>query len=270
MDRNEFLRRLGQALGAMPEDERQDILADYQAYFEDARADGRDEAAVAAALGDPERLARELMAERRLQAWERHKTPGNLWPALAAVAGLGVLNMLLLVPYLFFMTLLTSLWLGALGMLLAGVLMTGGWASNALFGWPVLHERMLHEQRMTPPGMADIRIDGDDQAHIVIHADASGAHVRIDASDARGQVKIEQGTDGSVSRVSVQDGQGKVEVSDVPKLMRGGMLIAGLVLMLLGGLGSLVGWKILAWVWRGTGGWLRWQWERVRGETLRR
>jgi len=264
MSRDEFLRQLEQALAGVPQAEREDILADYRAYFDDARADGRSEEEVAAALGDPARLARELTAEHRLKAWERHRTPANLWPALAAVAGLGVLNMLLLVPYLLFMTVLASLWLGALAVLLAGVLMTGGWVSHAVFGWPALEERMISEHISAPPQMADIRIDGDDRSVVTIHADASGTHVRIAASDAHGgHVVIDQSASGGV--VSAQDDTGRVEISGLKHALHGGMLIAGLVMMLLGGLGSLVGWKMLAWVWRGTGSWLRWQWDRVRG-----
>jgi uncharacterized membrane protein len=85
MNQNEFLQQLSLGLERLPVAEREDILSDYRAYFNDALADGRSEADVAAALGDPQRLARELMAERKLKIWEANKTPANLGQVLGSV-----------------------------------------------------------------------------------------------------------------------------------------------------------------------------------------
>ena len=63
MNRDAFLCILSDGLDGLPAHEIDDILADYVAYFDEARASGRSEEEVAAALGDPRRLARELRAE---------------------------------------------------------------------------------------------------------------------------------------------------------------------------------------------------------------
>ena len=59
MNRAAFLRRLSDGLAGLPAREAEDILDDYSAYFDEGFADGRSEEDVAAALGDPARLARE-------------------------------------------------------------------------------------------------------------------------------------------------------------------------------------------------------------------
>ena len=77
MDRDTFLCILNDGLEGLAAREVDDILADYVAYFDEAHASGRSEQEVAAALGDPRRLARELRAESGLRRWENHRSLGN-------------------------------------------------------------------------------------------------------------------------------------------------------------------------------------------------
>lgn len=67
MTRAEFITRLRRGLSGLPATTIADIVADHEAHFADALAAGRTEAEVAAALGDPGRLARELRAEAGLK-----------------------------------------------------------------------------------------------------------------------------------------------------------------------------------------------------------
>ena len=60
---------------------------------------------VARALGDPRRLARELRAEAGLRRWENHRSLGNSKTALLALGGLAAVDILLLLPLLFAVTL---------------------------------------------------------------------------------------------------------------------------------------------------------------------
>jgi len=57
MTRNEFIKRLRAGLGGMPAEDIAEIVSDYEAHFDAAAADGRPEAEVAEALGNPGRLA---------------------------------------------------------------------------------------------------------------------------------------------------------------------------------------------------------------------
>ena len=101
MNRDAFLCILSDGLEGLPAREVDDILADYVAYFDEAHASGRSEGEVAAALGDPRRLARELRAESRLRRWENHRSLGNSATVLLAIGGLAAVDILFLLPLLF-------------------------------------------------------------------------------------------------------------------------------------------------------------------------
>ena len=60
MNRDQFLSTLERGLKRLPADKQAEIMADYQSYFAEGLAAGRDEATVAHSLGDPARLAAEL------------------------------------------------------------------------------------------------------------------------------------------------------------------------------------------------------------------
>ncbi len=100
MTRNEFMTRLRRGLAGLPATTIADIVADHEAHFADALAEGRSEAEAAAALGDPDRLARELRADAGLRRWEETKTPSNAGAAIIALIGLGAIDIMFLLPLL--------------------------------------------------------------------------------------------------------------------------------------------------------------------------
>lgn len=100
MTRAEFIARLKNGLVGLPTTTANDIVADYETHFEDGLAAGRTEAEVAAALGDPARLARELKAEAGIQRWHQEKNPSAAASAVFAVLGLGAIDILILLPIL--------------------------------------------------------------------------------------------------------------------------------------------------------------------------
>ncbi|HEY1751609.1 MAG TPA: DUF1700 domain-containing protein [Caulobacteraceae bacterium] len=100
MTRLEFIARLRAGLSGMPDAARAEIVADYDAHFSEAAAAGRSETDVAAALGDPDRLARELRAEAGLKRWESERNPQAAAAAVFAVLGLGAIDVLFLLPIL--------------------------------------------------------------------------------------------------------------------------------------------------------------------------
>ena len=100
MTRTEFIARLRQGLKGLPEQSQGEIVADYETHFADGAAAGRSEADIAAALGDPDRLARELKAEAGLKRWEETRKPEAAAAAVFAVLGLGAIDLLILLPIL--------------------------------------------------------------------------------------------------------------------------------------------------------------------------
>ena len=100
MTRAEFLSRLKQGLVGLPMSTAAEIVSDYETHFADGVAAGRTEAEVAAALGNPDRLARELRAEAGAQRWHQEKNPSAAAAAVFAVLGLGAIDILILLPIL--------------------------------------------------------------------------------------------------------------------------------------------------------------------------
>ena len=100
MTRQAFMARLREGLRGLPPQTVADFVADYEAHFTDGEAAGRTEAEVAAALGDPDRLAREIRAESSMTRWREERSPGAAAAAVFAVLGLGAIDILILLPFL--------------------------------------------------------------------------------------------------------------------------------------------------------------------------
>jgi uncharacterized membrane protein len=100
MTRQAFMARLREGLRGLPVQTQADIVADYETHFAEGAAAGRSEAEVAAALGDPGRLARELRAEAGLKRWESERNPSAAGAAVFAVLGLGAIDIIILLPIL--------------------------------------------------------------------------------------------------------------------------------------------------------------------------
>jgi uncharacterized membrane protein len=98
MTRQHFLDRLRAGLRGLPAPAIVEIIADYDAHFSEGVAAGRSEAEIAAALGDPDRVIRELRAEAGLKRWEEQRNPSAAAGAVFAVLGLGAIDILVLMP----------------------------------------------------------------------------------------------------------------------------------------------------------------------------
>lgn len=138
MTRNDFLARLRRGLEGLSPDYIHDVMSDYEAHFADGLASGRTEEEIAAALGDPARLARELKAEAGFRRWEEDRTAGNLAGAVLALLGLAAVDVMFLLPFLFA---LFGLFVGfaaaSIGLLVAGFALVLGavFPGLAFFGW---------------------------------------------------------------------------------------------------------------------------------------
>ncbi|MEP6828695.1 MAG: DUF1700 domain-containing protein [Rhizomicrobium sp.] len=113
MNRAMFLSELRMGLSGLPQSEIDDTVADYEAHFSEGLAAGRSEAAIASALGDPARLARELRAEAGFKRWETERSAGSMVSAVFALLGLATLDLIFLIPFV-----------TAIGAILLGMLVT--------------------------------------------------------------------------------------------------------------------------------------------------
>jgi len=124
MNRSTFLSRLREGLSGLPPHDADEIVKDYDSHFADGAAAGRSEEDVAAALGDPDRLAKELHAEFNLKRIE--KTDGlNIVATVLALGGLATLDVFVLLPLV--------LLVGALALVAALVLTVAGLIGVAQF-----------------------------------------------------------------------------------------------------------------------------------------
>ena len=121
MTRSEFLDVLRYRLAGLPPDEIDELVGDYAMHFAEGMAAGRSEAEIAAALGDPQRVARELRAEAGLRRWETARTPANFYAAMIGFLAL------IAVDFMFLLPLLGAL---AVAALVAGVVMLALWVAG--------------------------------------------------------------------------------------------------------------------------------------------
>src|ERR1700709_1719590 len=100
MTRAPFRAQLRDGLAGLHHSDINDIVADYESHFADGAADGRTQEEVAAALGDPVRLARELRAEIGFRRWEENRSAGNFMGVVLALLGLATIDFIILLPLL--------------------------------------------------------------------------------------------------------------------------------------------------------------------------
>ena len=121
MNRAHFMAQLRDGLAGLHHTDINDIVADYESHFADGAADGRSQEEVAAALGDPVRLARELRAEIGFRRWEENRSAGNFLGVVLALLGLATIDFIILLPFLCFLAaLFFGLAVACLGMVVGG------------------------------------------------------------------------------------------------------------------------------------------------------
>jgi uncharacterized membrane protein len=131
MTKLEFLDTLRRRLVGMPQAEIDDVIADYATHFADGMAAGRSEADIAAALGDPMRLARELRAEAGFRRWEEARTPANFFAVLFGFLALIAVDFLFLLPLLGGL----ALFVLVAGIVLLALCIAGLVVLTKLFSW---------------------------------------------------------------------------------------------------------------------------------------
>ena len=131
MTKAEFLDTLRRRLSGLPSSEIDELVCDYAAHFADGMAAGRSEAEIAAALGDPMRLARELRAEAGFRRWETARTPANFFAVLFGFLALMAVDFIFLLPLLGGLALFTIL----VGFVLLGLSLAGIVTLIRTFSW---------------------------------------------------------------------------------------------------------------------------------------
>ena len=172
MKQDVFIEALRRELSSLPKPAVDEILADYREYIGDALAAGRREEDVIAALGDPVKLARELKAQANYRQWQDRRSFGNLIRVIMSISALGLLNVLLLIPFMLYLAVLTVGYVVSAGLTIAGLVgvialsghhFFGKTARDALpFSFSTSPSRSASETAQAAPGGASATKDADD------------------------------------------------------------------------------------------------------------
>lgn len=120
MTKEQFFAELAKALDALPDNERNDILRDYEEYFIDAEGAGRSDADVIATLGQPAQIAKQLTANQHLAAAKQQMTVGSFLKATLAVLSLTIFNVgVVLSPLLSIAGVILALWIVSIALVLS-------------------------------------------------------------------------------------------------------------------------------------------------------
>ncbi|GAA5785305.1 DUF1700 domain-containing protein [Chitiniphilus shinanonensis] len=234
MNQSEFLQRLQAGLRGLPAAEIEDILSDYREYFQDALAAGRSEADTAAALGEPEQLARELRARRSVKDWQAQRSFRTAWRAFVDASGLGRLNVLLALVRVAWLAILAYLTALAAGLTLAGValLLLGGIATFG--GYDA--ESLIARWADGGGHRGVVHLDDGEGGTVSVQPGPDGrANVLIRSHE--GEVRLEAGAASGARDLTVTDGHGNVRVQGLRLTPYPLLFIGGFALVL--GIGGL-------------------------------
>lgn len=91
---NEFLTRLEGLLSTVPESDRKEMLYDYVEHFEMGLTNGKSERDIMEELGDPQFIAKELLADYRITIAEEDHSVSNIFKAIMASISLSFFNLI--------------------------------------------------------------------------------------------------------------------------------------------------------------------------------
>jgi uncharacterized membrane protein len=114
MNKAEFLKAMAQHLSGLSEQDRKEVLYDYEEHFHNGLADGKTEAEIIRALGEPQTIAKQYIANESIKKAETHNSFGNIANAVLATIGLGFFNLIVVLgPFLAVLGILCAFYFGA-------------------------------------------------------------------------------------------------------------------------------------------------------------
>lgn len=112
MNKKQFLNELASSLKHLPASDRKDILQDFEEHFAIRMAEGKTEEEIAASLGSPQQIGKEMTAAYHVGKVEEKATTGNILRAVFAAVSLGFFNVVIVLgPFIGLASLLIAGWL---------------------------------------------------------------------------------------------------------------------------------------------------------------
>ncbi|MGG5741435.1 MULTISPECIES: HAAS signaling domain-containing protein [Bacillus cereus group] len=120
MNKEQFLKQLNTSLVKLSQEERQDILQDYEEYFAIGMEKGKTEQEISASLGNPKQISKELTASYRLDQVEQTTSAVNVMRATWEVIGLGFFNLVIVLgPFIALVGVVIAGWASAIAFILS-------------------------------------------------------------------------------------------------------------------------------------------------------
>lgn len=134
MNKKDFLNKLSSYLRGIPEEEKRDVISDFEEHFKEGMAEGRKEEDIAEALGDPRLLANQFKASILVSQAEKTTSPVNITRAVFATLGLGFFNLIFILgPFIAVVSVLIALFACAIALAAAGITVFFGTIFGPLF-----------------------------------------------------------------------------------------------------------------------------------------
>jgi len=111
MTQAEYMAVFTNRLGKMPMQRRQEIIEDILSHFREGAEEGVPEETLADGLGAPDVLAREYSAQFATERATVKPSPSNVWRVIFAGIGMGMLNLMFMLPIA---AVIFSLWISLL------------------------------------------------------------------------------------------------------------------------------------------------------------
>ncbi|WP_426112611.1 DUF1700 domain-containing protein [Massilia sp. PWRC2] len=186
MGKLDYLDALKRAMTGLAPAVQAKTLAYYEQRFVDGINAGRSEAAVAAELDEPKKIAMTLRASAHMAAFDQQRSPASVVRMLVSGLGLTIFNLLMVVPAAVYLTLLTALYTVALAIYIIGIAVTASSLTGA-------NELVLNR----PFGIV-LSNDGDGserlaQTHVIISE--RGITVKNDRREAAPEAAADADTD---------------------------------------------------------------------------
>ncbi|GAA0181873.1 DUF1700 domain-containing protein [Clostridium sediminicola] len=123
MNKDNFLFMLKKYLIEIPENERNEILSDYEEHFVVGLEKGRNEEDIVKSLGSPNVIAKQLKATYYIDKAEDDKSTTNVLRAVFASVALGLFNIIFVLgPFLGLIGVLIGLYAVSIGFTISGLI----------------------------------------------------------------------------------------------------------------------------------------------------
>jgi len=117
------MKKLELALQQLKAEEREAIIEDFQEHFAIGKQQGKSEDEIATSLGEPQQIAKEMLASYHLESVGKQATAGNVVRATWAVIGLSFFNLVVVLgPFVAFASVIVAGWVSGVGLMLSPLL----------------------------------------------------------------------------------------------------------------------------------------------------